>query len=139
MTGAVIALVAALSLFGCRSVQQGVFHTVPATHPPYHGPVQVSRTQEPDGVPLAVVQAYGPGASLRDLMARLTRCAAELGADYVKVDRVATRFDPVEEWESVDHECGTEKEPKTCTDTRTTRKEIATNQVIGRAFRTSGR
>jgi hypothetical protein len=120
-------------------VQQGVFHTAPVAHPPYHGPVQVSRTHEPEGVPLAVVQAYGPGASLRTLMAKLTQCAAEVGADFVKVDRLVTRFDPVEESESADYECGTEKEPRTCTATSTTRKEVATHQVIGRAFRTTSR
>jgi hypothetical protein len=140
MTAIVIALVAALSLAGCRSIQQSAFRTAELAYPPYHGPVQVSRTQEPTGIPLAVVQAYGEGSpSIGTLMAELTHTAAQLGADFVKVDRVATRFDEAFEAETVSYECGTDKEPMTCTQTNTNVMEVATTQVVGRAFRRTAR
>jgi hypothetical protein len=70
-------------------------------------------------------------------MAELVRTAARLGADAVKVDRVSTRYDTVDVDDSVSYECGTDKEPRTCTQTRITRREVATTQVLGRAFRTA--
>ena len=133
-----LALGTVITVAGCSSVEHGVFRTASVRYPPYPGPVLVSRTHEPSGIPLGVVQVYGKDSQpIGELMEELIRSAAALGADFVKVDRVATRFDPVAVDETVSYECGTEKEPRTCTQTQTTRHEVATTQVLGRAFRTA--
>jgi hypothetical protein len=138
MNRTLLALVTVITVAACSSVERGVLRTASVTYPPHSGPVQVSRTREPSGVSLGVVQVYGKDSEpIDELMAKLTRTAAELGADLVKVDRVSTRYDAVNEDQTVSYECGTDKEPKTCTQTQTTRREVATTQVLGRAFRTA--
>jgi len=138
MNRTLLALATAITVAGCSSIKHGVVRTASVTYPPHPGPVQVSRTREPPGIPLGVVQVYGTASEpIDELMAELTRSAAELGADFVKVDRVSTRYDPVDEDQTVSYECGTDKEPMTCSQTQTTRREVATTQVLGRAFRTA--
>ena len=133
-----LALATVITVAGCRSVEHGVWRTPGATYPPYLGAVHVSRTREPSGVPLGVVQAYGKDSQpIGELMDELTRSAAALGADFVKIDRMATRFDPVDVDQTVSYQCGSDKEPVTCTYTQTIRYEVATTQVLGRAFRTA--
>ena len=133
-------LAAVLALTACRTVRYhyGSHRTGAGVYPPYEGPVTVSRTAEPGGVALAVVQVYARNAPGIDaLLAELTQEASRLGADYVKVDRLSTRFETVDVEETESYECGTPEVPQTCTRTRTHSEEVATTQVVGRAFRTA--
>ena len=138
MNRTLLALATVITVAGCSSIERGIVRTSSVTYPPHPGPVRVSRTREPPGIPLGVIQVYGKALEpIDELMAKLTRSAAELGGDFVKVDRVSTRYDTVDEDQTVSYECGTDKEPMTCSRTETTRREVATTQVLGRAFKTA--
>ena len=87
---------------------------------------------------MAIVQVYSPHAGVIErLVPEMTRVAAGLGADCVKIDRVKTLYETHDESQTTSYECGTEKEPKTCTDTHTETVHDATTQLLGRAFRTA--
>jgi hypothetical protein len=135
--GRALAVVLTPLLGACGSVRHSVVRTSDVTFPPYVGPVRVSLTREPaGGAPLAIVQVYSFQACPIDrLVPEMTRLAGELGADFVKVDRVKTHFDKHEESRTVTYDCGTIQEPKTCSDTRTETVHEETTQILGRAFR----
>jgi hypothetical protein len=126
------------ALAGCSTVQHSIVRTTDVAYPPHRGPVAVSVTREPEGgVELAILQVYNSGTiDIEYLVPEMTRTAADLGADFVKIDSIKTRFDEHEEKKTVSRECGTEKEPKTCEDTSTETVYTFTTQLLGRAFRT---
>src|SRR5262245_14097658 len=101
--GRVLAVVLASGLGGCGVVRTSVVRTSEVYYPPHTGPVRVSFTQEPaGGAAFAIVQVYSAKAgSIERLVPEMTRLAGELGADYVKVDRVKTRFETREDSRSV--------------------------------------
>jgi hypothetical protein len=134
--GTLSAFVLVLAACSAHPVHHSIVPVAEVAYPPYRGPVVVSITREPaEGIPVAIVQVYGGQASIERLVPEMSRVAARLGADLVKIDRVKTRFDQHDESTSKSYECGTEKEPKTCTDTRTETIHDATTQILGRAFR----
>ena len=137
LRGHLLAAALAASAAGCSpAIRHSVVLTT-APHPPYRGAVAVGVTREPaDGIPLALVQVYSwRKSSIEDLVPEMQRVAAGLGADFVKIDRVRTHFEEHDESSTSSYECGTEKEPKTCTETRTDTVHEATTQLLGRAFR----
>ncbi len=58
-----------------------------------------------------------------------------VGGDYGKVDSIRTKFELQTTMQTYSYSCGTPKAPATCTGTRTVTAEVATTQVLGRAFR----
>jgi hypothetical protein len=138
--GRLLAAALAASAAGCSpAIRHSVVLTSASPHPPpYRGAVDVRVTREPaDGLPLALIQVYSwRKSSIEDLVPEMRRVAAGVGADFVKIDRVRTHFEEREESSTSSYECGTEKEPKTCTETRTDTVHEATTQILGRAFRT---
>jgi hypothetical protein len=128
----------AMMLPGCGTVKHSVFPTTETSFPSHEGRVQVSFTREPEGgTPLAIVQVYRfKAGAIESLIPEMTRVAAGLGADFVKVDRVKTHFDRHDETKTTTYDCGTTEEPKTCSDTTTETVHDSTTQLIGRAFRT---
>jgi hypothetical protein len=131
-------VVLALGSAGCgASVHRIVVRTTDVVYPVYSGPVAVSFSREPaGGRELAIVQVYRVQAgAIERLVPEMRRAAADVGADFVKVDQVRTRFDEHEESRSNSYECGTNGESKTCTDTTTETVHEATTQLLGRAFR----
>ena len=129
----------ASTFVGCGHVRYSAFPTTDVAYPPHAGEVRVSRTLEPSAaVPLAVLQVYSYKAgSIDRLVPEMTRRAAALGADFVKIDRVGTRFVETEESGSRSYDCGTKEEPKTCSESYTETVHHATTQLVGRAFRTA--
>ena len=132
--------VLALGTTGCASVRHSVYRTTDTIHQPHRGEVTLSFTREPPaGEPVAIVQVYSLwAAAIDELLPEMTRVAAGLGADFVKVDRVKMRFEDHEESKTESYECGTKEEPKTCSETRSRTVHETTTQVLGRAFRTGG-
>ena len=149
---------------GCAQVQSSAFVTGRPL-PPSTGPVEVSATRDPPGAEvLGVVEVHGrpPTATLESLVTEFCRGVASVGGDYGRIDSFATRHEMVTE--RYDYECGTTETEyqtqtvsgmgpdgsptfttqtvpvtkyvsKTCTGER--QVEVATQTLVGRAFRTS--
>jgi hypothetical protein len=70
-----------------------------------------------------------------EVLPEFRRSAAQAGGNYAKIDTIGVRFEETEETSTESYECGTQDQPRTCTKTRTDTVEVATLQVVGRAFR----
>ncbi len=134
---------------------------------PAAAPARVVFVADPPGAEqVGIVEAHGPrpGVTLEALVAELGARGASVGADVVRVDRFATRYELVPE--TYTDVCGTEtytdtevrtvsrtdpdgsvhvdtetvtvtkERPKECTGTREV--EAAVLSLVGRAFRTRG-
>ena len=90
--------------------------SVSEQRPPYSGPVRIKATTIPKGArQIAVVQAWGE-VSLVPVVQELTMKARSVGANFVKVDAIYTRY--LEHVRTTDH----------------TTYEEARLVVVGRAF-----
>src|SRR5262245_52281348 len=128
-------LVAAVLGGACQTTTTSLVRTGPARAPAAPDHVQVS-VREPEGAePLGIIQAYRADAeSVEDLVPEFARAAARAGGNYAKIDALGVKFEETEETRTVSYECGTAEQPRTCKETRTDTVEVATLQVLGRAF-----
>lgn len=120
----------------CRAVTSSAIATG-APVGEYGGAVRFSATVEPPAVAqVGIVQAAGRDVLVSEIMPDLARRARELGADYVKIDGVSSRFEleTVSRMES--YSCGTVQAPQTCTRTVSQTVEVMTTTINGRAFAT---
>jgi hypothetical protein len=128
-------LVGAIVGSACQTTTTSFLRTGPARAPADAQHVTVSLLEPEDAEPLGIIQAYRAEAtSVEDLIPEFMRAAARAGGNYAKIDDLGVKFEQTEDTSTVSYECGTADEPKTCTDTRTDRVEVATLQVVGRAF-----
>ncbi len=150
---------------GCATASSSAWTPGPPP-PPAPAPARVVFLAEPTGAdPTGAVEAHGstPGATLQEVVAELASRGASIGADLVRVDGFATRYEMIEVTHAYD--CGTDvtttepqtvttigadgrvethtdlvtvtrHEPRTCTETR--QVEVPTLTLVGRAFRTRG-
>jgi hypothetical protein len=128
----------AAALVGCSTTAHSIVRTTDTAYPPNRGPVVVSMTRKPErGVELGTVEVHNSfTVDIECLVPEMIRAAADLGADFVKIDSIKTRFDDSQETKTDRYECGTIMEPKTCEETRTDTVVLFTTQILGRAFRT---
>jgi hypothetical protein len=97
--------------------------------------VRVSVLEPEDAEPLGIIQVYRhDAASIEELMPEFVEAAARAGGNYAKIDDLGVRFSETEETSTKSYECGTAELPRTCTETHTETVEVATLQVLGRAF-----
>ena len=63
---------------------------------------------------------------------------AALGGNYGLVERIQTAYEMVTRTETYSYSCGTTQSPRTCYGTRLVTNEVATTQMVGRAFYVEG-
>jgi len=126
-----LTLLVGVSLFGpgCSTVRGSAVATGPVAAPT-GGPVQIVTLAPPAGaIEVGIIQARGR-APIDELAPEFVAQAAHLGAEFAKVDTITTKFELVRYWYS----CGTNNSSR-CWRTR----EVATTQMVGRAFRRENR
>lgn len=124
-----------VALGACRPpVESSAVVTGPAAEE-HGGSVVVRASDVPPGArQVGVVEAHGM-TTIDRLVPELASRAAKLGANFVKVDDISTKFEILTHPESYQYRCGTQSSPRQCTGTRTQSDEVATTSVTGRAFR----
>lgn len=116
---------------GCSTVSGSAIGTSGASLAPNSGPVQLLTLSTPPGAAeVGIIQARGR-AHVDELAPEFVAQAARLGAEIAKVDAVTTKFEMVHMTESYSYKCG----QSNCTGTRSVMREVATTQMVGRAFR----
>lgn len=130
-------LAAALLGGGCQGTTTRFVRTSAPLPPAPAQHVKVSVLEpEEDAEPLGIIQVYRHDAtSIEDLMPEFVRAAARAGGNYAKIDDLGVKFSEEKETHTESYECGTPEQPLTCTDLHTEKVEVATLQVLGRAFR----
>jgi len=120
-----------VSSAGCATVQGSAVAVDGTPETPSNGPVQLVMLGIPPGArAVGIIQARGHVA-IDELAPEFVAQAASLGADIAKVDTISTKFEMVSQTESYSYACG----KSTCSGSRTVEREVATTQMLGRAFR----
>ena len=92
--------------------------------------MQIVTLEPPTGaIEVGVIQARGR-APIDQLAPEFVAQAARLGAEFAKVDAITTKF----EWVRYTYSCGSNNN-SSCSGKR----EVATTQMVGRAFRRENR
>ena len=126
-------------LAGCSQVTSSGVQTGGQGLAPYQGAVAVAATFVPPGaVEVGIVQAVGQDTNIAELVPQFAGQVAALGGNYGLVETVGTQFELVTSTQSYTYSCGTSQQPRTCYGTRTVTNEMATTQMMGRAFRVEG-
>lgn len=139
MAGALGLALVATVLVGCRMTRGSGVRTggdAPALH---HGPVALAATAVPPGaVQVGIVQAATEWAELPDLALEFASQVAGVGGNFGLIDQVTVHFEMVTTSQTYTYNCGTSQQPRTCTGTHWVTNEVATTQMIGRAFHVPG-
>ncbi|MBI5501217.1 MAG: hypothetical protein HY907_13305 [Deltaproteobacteria bacterium] len=127
------------SSIGCSPVTSSGVRTGGAGLGAHQGPVGLSATNVPPGaVEVGIAQAVGIEANIGALVPQFAGQVAALGGNFGLVERVQTEFEMVTRTENYSYSCGTTQYPRTCYGTRTVTNEVATTQMVGRAFYVEG-
>lgn len=127
-----MALAAAL---GCSTVRSYGIPTSDQRRAPHRGPVAVSATRDPpEGEELGAVEASGV-TTIEEIVPEFMARVAQLGGNYARIDRIATRFEWVLRPVTRTYQCGTYRFPSYCTSTYYQNEEVPTLRATGRAFR----
>jgi hypothetical protein len=123
-----------LLLPACSPVSSSGIQTA-AGVAPYTGPVAVAATTVPAGaVEVGIAQAAGVGATVDQLIPEFVNQVAALGGNFGLVEQVSTQYETRTVPQTYTYTCGN----STCTGTNYVTQELATTQVVGRAFRVEG-
>jgi hypothetical protein len=124
-----------VALSACKTVSGSAIATSSAGAPLAESiPVRLSGLAVPEGATeVGIVQAKGTG-KLQDLVDEFSAQVRKVGGNYGKIDSMPTKFEMVTSVQSYTYSCGTAKAPATCSGTRTVTTEVATTQLLGRAF-----
>lgn len=126
-------------LAGCSNVTSSGVQTGGQGLAPYQGAVAVAATFVPPGaVEVGIAQATGVNTDITELLPQFAGQVAALGGNYGLVENISTQFEMVTLTQSYSYSCGTSQQPRTCYGTRTVTNEMATTQMLGRAFRVEG-
>jgi hypothetical protein len=126
-----VMLVALGGLVGCTQVQGSAVPTNASFAQPTAGQVRlVTLDVPPSAVQVGLIQAKGTG-TLERLAVEYAAQARRVGGNLAKVDRVTTKFEIVPQAQSYSYQCGT----GTCSGTHVVMVEVATTQLVGRAYR----
>ncbi len=127
------------ALAGCSNVSSSGVQTGGQARAPYHGAVAVAATFVPAGaVEVGIAQATGVNTDITQLVPQFAGQVAALGGNYGLIESISTQFEMVTSTQSYTYSCGTAQHPQTCYGTRTVQNEMATTQMVGRAFRVEG-
>lgn len=100
------------------------------------GGVRLSALAIPvDAEELGVVQARSSGGTIEELVPELVRQVETLGGNFGKIDDTSTTFELQTVATTQSYNCGTAAAPQQCTTVVYNTIEVATTQVVGRAFR----
>jgi hypothetical protein len=101
--------------------------------------VALAATYVPQGaIEVGIGQAVARGADLPELAREFAGQVAALGGNFGLIDRIETRFEWVSSRQSYTYACGTSQQPRTCYGYRTVTNEVATTQMVGRAYHVPG-
>ena len=118
-------------LVGCYQVQGSAVPTSAFYAPPSAGQARlVNLDVPPSAVQVGLIQAKGTG-TLEMLAAEYVAQARRVGGNLAKVDHVSTKFELVPQAQSYSYQCGTGM----CSGTHVFMVEVATTQLVGRAYR----
>jgi len=124
-----------LALAGCSNVSSSGVQTGAGGAAPHQGPVAVAATYVPAGaVEVGIAQAAGVGSTVEELIPEFVNQVAALGGNFGLVEQVSTQFETRTVPQTYTYTCGN----STCTGTNYVTQELATTQVVGRAFRAEG-
>lgn len=119
---------------GCRTVQGSSVATGQVQAPVRDdAPVRLSVLIAPASDQVGIVQSRGVG-KLEDLVEEFEAQVRKVGGNYGKIDSMRTKFEMVTTIQSYTYNCGSTKAPVTCTGSRPVTTEVATTQILGRAF-----
>ncbi len=117
-------------------VQSSAVATAPMTRA-YTGRVVLRAGNIPPGsTQLGIVEAHGDTVDIEKVMPEFVNRVAKLGGNFGKIDDIRTHFETHQVSETYTYSCGTTKQYRSCTGTRTQAVEVATTTIAGRAFRT---
>ncbi len=123
------------ALGGCSTVSGVSVRTAGPRHAPFTGEVTVSATRDPEGgTQVGVIEVDG-GPTVGDVVPEFRARAAQLGANYARIDLLTTRLQWVQQPITQSVPCGGFRFPTYCTRTYYQPQEVLTLHAVGRAFR----